>query len=83
MNNSKPISPAIAGAILAVVLLLIVIAGYQYLNRPPSDPIAEAVAKQRANSGTPAHTNGPMIGAPPKAGGADYAPPPGSPLGKR
>ncbi len=82
MNNSKPIRPAAAGVIIAVVVVLIAALSYHFINRPANDPIAEAVAKQRSQAGTHGDAPGPLIGSPPKAGGSDYAPAPTSPSRK-
>ncbi len=66
--------PAAAGIILAVILILIGLAGYRYMNRPQSDPIADAVAKQRSQGQAVSKIGAPLIGSPPKAGASDYAP---------
>ncbi len=78
--KNKQLSPAAVALIVVIVVALVGVIGFQYLNRPPHDPIADAVMKAQSGPNAPAPLTGPMDGGGPhKAGATDYARPPGSP----
>jgi hypothetical protein len=55
-------------------VVLAVVGGIWYMNTPKSDPIAEAVHRERGSAALSAAPSGPLGGQPPKAGPTDYAP---------
>ena len=79
---NKQLGPAAIGVIIVIVVALVGMIGFHYLNRPPGDPIAEAVSKERSSANSSPVTSGPMGGAaPPRAGASDYAHAPGATAG--
>lgn len=76
----KEISPAMAAVLVAVVVVVALVGGIWYLNRPHEDSVQAAYdASHPAGSATQA-VNAPMGGAgPPKAGSSDYGSAAGSP----
>lgn len=83
-KSAGALSPAATVALIVAVVVLVVAGGFWYLNKPPKDPIAEAVHSERGASGGDANARAPMGGVAPKPGATDYAPAPmpGSPAGR-
>jgi hypothetical protein len=81
--NTKQLSPAAIAIVIVIVVSLVGLIGFQFMNRPAADPIAEAVMKERGSAPpqtTPPQT--PMGGRPaPTAGSRDYASPAAAPQG--
>ena len=75
--DKKQLNPATIAIVIVVVVSLIGLIGFQFMNRAPADPIAEAVMKERGGANAQNPTNSPMGGAAaPKSGSSDYAAPP-------
>jgi hypothetical protein len=74
-KSGGAVSPAATVAIIVVVVILVLAGGFWYMNKPPRDPIAEAVKRERGAAGTAANGPAPMGGVAPKPGATDYANP--------
>ncbi len=84
MGSDRQISPATAGIVIAIVLILAVLVGFWYMNSRPKDTIAEQVLKERGDNPNAVNAaNAPLQGTPPKPGASDYARPAGAPAPPR
>ncbi len=72
-NQSNQINPVMVAVVIGLSLIVVIVGGIWYMNKPPKDTIAEAVHQERGNVAPAIARGAPMGGIPPQPGASDYA----------